>query len=62
MSPRSMFSVRSQLCDKLFGSDGIPPDDLRRRTMDIHLHLPGAFALQLVALIFAGLATRRTRK
>jgi hypothetical protein len=57
-----MFLVRSQLCDKLFGSDGIPPDDLRRRTMDIHLHLPGAFALQLVALIFAGLATRRTRK
>jgi hypothetical protein len=43
-------------------SPGIPPGDLRRRTMDIHLHLPGAFVIQLAALILAGLAARRTRK
>ena len=30
--------------------------------MDIHLHLPGAFVIQLVVLLLAGLTTRRTRK
>jgi hypothetical protein len=49
-------------CAKSPPSLGIPPVDLRSRTMDIHLHLPGAFVIQLVILLLHGLITRRTRK
>jgi hypothetical protein len=49
-------------CAKSFSSLGVPPGDLRRSTMDIHLHLPGAFILQLATLILTGLVARRRRK
>jgi hypothetical protein len=37
-------------------------DDTGRSKEMIHLDIPGAFLIQLVALIFAGLATRRKGK